>query len=61
LLFYGESGGTFAAADARTGKTLWRFPTNTVWKASPMTYLVHGKQHVAIAAGSNILSFALVE
>jgi len=59
LLFYGESGGTFAAADARTGETLWHFPTGQAWKASPMTYMVRGKQHVAIAAGGNILSFTL--
>jgi len=26
-----------------------------------MTYLVNGRQHVAIAAGGNILSFALRE
>jgi PQQ-dependent dehydrogenase (methanol/ethanol family) len=59
LLFYGESGGTFAAADAKTGKTLWYFPTGQAWKASPMTYTVKGKQHVAIAAGGNILAFTL--
>jgi len=61
LIFYGESGGSFAAADAKTGKTLWHFNTGAVWKASPMTYTVHGKQHVAIAAGGNILSFTLNE
>jgi hypothetical protein len=27
--------------------------------ASPMTYMVGGVQYVAIAAGSNVLSFAL--
>jgi alcohol dehydrogenase (cytochrome c) len=59
LLFYGESGGTFAAADAKTGKTLWHFPTGQAWKASPMTYKVNGRQHVAIAAGGQILSFRL--
>ncbi|MFN0105374.1 MAG: PQQ-binding-like beta-propeller repeat protein [Bryobacteraceae bacterium] len=59
LLFYGESGGTFAAADAKTGKTLWHFPTGQAWKASPMTYTMRGRQYVAIAAGGNILAFAL--
>jgi len=59
LLFYGESGGTFAAADAKTGKTLWHFATGQAWKASPMTYTVNGKQYVAIAAGGQILSFTL--
>jgi len=59
LLFYGESGGTFAAADARTGKTLWHFPTGQAWKASPMTYTAKGKQYVAIAAGGNVMAFTI--
>lgn len=61
LVFYGETGGSFAAVDAKTGKTLWHFETNEEWKASPMTYAVNGRQHVAIAAGGNIFSFALSE
>ncbi len=59
VVFYGETGGGFAAVDARTGRTLWHFETNQVWKASPMTYMVKGRQYVAIAAGGNIFSFAL--
>jgi alcohol dehydrogenase (cytochrome c) len=45
--------------DAKTGKPLWQFQANQNWHASPMTYAVNGKQYVAIAAGSNILAFAL--
>jgi PQQ-dependent dehydrogenase (methanol/ethanol family) len=59
LVFFGETSGGFAAADARTGKYLWHFEASEPWKASPMTYLVDGRQYVAIASGSNILSFAL--
>ncbi|HMC61816.1 MAG TPA: PQQ-binding-like beta-propeller repeat protein, partial [Candidatus Solibacter sp.] len=61
LVFYGETGGSFAAVDARTGETLWHFDTGQEWRASPMTYLVNGRQHVAIASGGNILSFALAD
>ena len=61
LLFFGESTGGFAAVDARTGKYLWHFETNRPMKASPMTYAVNGRQYVAIAAGSNVLAFALPE
>ncbi len=61
LLFFGESGGDFAAADAKTGKTLWHFNTGQAWKASPMTYTVKGKQYVAIAAGGNVMAFTLGE
>jgi alcohol dehydrogenase (cytochrome c) len=59
LVFYGETGGTFAAADAKTGKVLWTFHANQPWKASPITYVLDSRQYVAIASGGNILSFAL--
>ena len=59
LVFYGDPNGAFVAVDEREGKTLWHFDTNVGMKASPMTYLVDGKQFVAVAAGSAFLSFAL--
>jgi PQQ-dependent dehydrogenase (methanol/ethanol family) len=59
LVFYGETGGSFAAVDATTGKCLWHFNTGAQWKASPMTYGIRGKQYVAVAAGSTISAFAL--
>jgi alcohol dehydrogenase (cytochrome c) len=59
LVFYGETGGGFAAVDARTGKTLWTFHGNQSWRGCPMTYMLNGRQHIAVASGSNILSFAL--
>jgi PQQ-dependent dehydrogenase (methanol/ethanol family) len=61
LVFYGETGGSFAAVDARSGQTLWHLDTGQEWRASPMTYLVNGRQHVAIASGGNILSFVLAD
>ena len=57
----GTSSGGFAAVDAKTGKYLWHFEANQPWKASPMTYMVNGRQYVAIASGASILSFALPE
>jgi PQQ-dependent dehydrogenase (methanol/ethanol family) len=59
LIFHGETGGGFAAVDAQSGATLWMFRANEPWKASPMTYLLRGRQYVAVAAGSHILAFAL--
>ncbi|HET9177441.1 MAG TPA: PQQ-binding-like beta-propeller repeat protein [Terriglobia bacterium] len=59
LLFYGDPSGYVVAADARNGKTLWRFPTSGLNKASPMTYTVNGKQYVALTVGANILCFGL--
>jgi PQQ-dependent dehydrogenase (methanol/ethanol family) len=59
LLFYGQPNGGFTAADQRTGKTLWQFPTNARMKASPMTFMFGGQQYIAVAAGPNILCFGL--
>jgi alcohol dehydrogenase (cytochrome c) len=47
------------AADSATGKALWHFNTGQNWRAGPMTYLADGAQHVAIAAGTTIISFGL--
>jgi PQQ-dependent dehydrogenase (methanol/ethanol family) len=61
VVFHGETGGAFAAVDAVTGKTLWTFNTNEAWRATAMTYLVDGKQYVAVAAGTNIVAFSLAD
>ena len=59
LVFFGENSGSFMAADAATGKVLWDFSTNQVWKASPMTYVFDNTQHIAIAVGQSIMAFGL--
>ena len=59
IVIFGDDSGALVAADAVSGKPLWSFPTNHNWKASPMTYVFDNKQHVAVAAGSAIISFGL--
>jgi alcohol dehydrogenase (cytochrome c) len=59
LVFFGDDGGSFEAVDAQNGKALWHFNTGQDISASPMSYAVGGKQYVAIAAGSDVFSFAL--
>ena len=59
LVFFGDDAGSFEAVDAQSGKPLWHFNTGQDMSASPMSYAVAGKQYVAIAAGSDIFSFAL--
>ena len=61
LLFGGTNEGDFFALDAASGKPLWRFQTGGQIISNPMSYLSGGKQHVAIAAGSGIFTFALEE
>jgi alcohol dehydrogenase (cytochrome c) len=61
LVFFGEQGGTFNAVDAKTGKPLWHFESGQTWRASPMTYMVGGKQYVVLAGTGGIFTFALVK
>ena len=61
LVFFGEDSGAFAALDAHSGTPLWHFQANQDWKASPMTYMVGGRQYVAIASGLGFWAFALPE
>ena len=59
LLFFGDDSESFEAANAKTGQPLWHFTVGQKFHASPMSYAVLGKQYVAVAAGSDIFSFAL--
>jgi alcohol dehydrogenase (cytochrome c) len=59
LVFFGDDSGALAAVEAKTGKPLWHFHTSQSWKASPMTYVAGGQQYIAVAAGPNILAFAI--
>jgi alcohol dehydrogenase (cytochrome c) len=59
VVFFGDDSGSFSAADAATGQPLWSFMSNQSWRASPITYQFDGKQYVAVAAGPNIVAFAL--
>ena len=49
------SGGTvdrkIHAFDASTGKLLWEFPTNSGILAPPTSFLIDGKQYVAVESG----------
>ena len=59
LVFLGDDANSFEAVDAQSGKPLWHFNTGQDMSASPVSYSVAGKQYVAIAAGSDVFSFAL--
>jgi alcohol dehydrogenase (cytochrome c) len=59
LLAYGDDAENFVVLDARTGNALWHFNVGQLIHASPMSYAIEGKQYFAVAAGSDIFSFAL--
>jgi len=59
VLFSGTREGEFFALDAASGKPLWRFTTGGQIHGGPVTFLVDGKQHVAVAAGNGLFVFAL--
>ncbi len=61
LVFGGTNEGDFFALDATSGKLLWRFQTGGPITSNPMSYLSGSKQHVAIASGSAVFTFALEE
>jgi len=52
------SGGTsdrmFHAFDARTGKLLWEFPTNSGVIGQPSTFALDGRQYIAVQSGWGI-------
>ena len=59
LLFTGARDGNFYSLDAATGKALWRFQTGGAIQGGAVTFLVDGKQYVAVAAGSGLFVFGL--
>jgi PQQ-dependent dehydrogenase (methanol/ethanol family) len=59
ILLYADPNGDLVAVDQKDGKRLWHIPINETIKTAPITYLAGGHQYIVIAAGSNLLSFAL--
>ncbi|HEV7574553.1 MAG TPA: PQQ-dependent dehydrogenase, methanol/ethanol family [Caldimonas sp.] len=53
LVFNGEGNGLFRAFDARNGKKLWEYQAGAGVNAPAVSYMVGGKQYVAVAAGGN--------
>jgi alcohol dehydrogenase (cytochrome c) len=53
VVFTGDLDGNFLALAADSGKTLYTFTTGGAVAGAPSTYLVDGKQYVAIASGNS--------
>jgi alcohol dehydrogenase (cytochrome c) len=56
---FGSDQSTFFALNAESGKPLWSAETGGNILASPMTFAAGGEQLVSIAAGGDLLTFAL--
>ena len=53
LVFNGEANGWFKAFNAQNGKELWKYNCGAGVNAPAVSYMVNGKQYVAVAAGGN--------
>lgn len=59
LVVFGDDSEEFEVVDGRNGHSLYHFNVGQSMHASPMSYAVNGKQYFAIAAGSDLFTFAL--
>ncbi|MGO9703064.1 MAG: pyrroloquinoline quinone-dependent dehydrogenase [Xanthobacteraceae bacterium] len=60
IVFGGDTNRRITAFDAATGKTLWEMPLNSQPGGFPMTYMVGGKQYVAIPTGLSLIGNRVV-
>ncbi len=51
LVFYGNPYGILKALDVNTGRILWKFNTGSGISQSPVTYMIDGRQYVAVVSG----------
>ena len=58
LIFLGGGGGLLVV-DAKTGKPLWNVNIAQTTQGSPMTYMVGGKQYIAMPGTSSITAYVL--
>jgi alcohol dehydrogenase (cytochrome c) len=59
LVLFGNSEGALVALDATSGKPLWHFSAGQNWQASPMTYMVGGKQYIVLPGPGGVFAFTL--
>lgn len=51
LVFQGTADGRFVAYNAENGDKAWEMPVHTGVMAAPVTYVLNGKQYIAVLAG----------
>lgn len=55
----GAHGSAVFALDARSGGELWKMQVGGVAAAAPISYMVDGRQYIAVAAGRTLVAFTL--
>jgi alcohol dehydrogenase (cytochrome c) len=58
-LVFGASGGVLFALDADTGHEVWRISLGGTTKSAPISFMVNGRQVIAVAAGRALFVFGL--
>ncbi|MDG1820224.1 MAG: hypothetical protein P8H31_10390 [Porticoccaceae bacterium] len=53
LLFYGSRDRVFSAHDIADGTELWRVRLNGVPSGAPISFMIDGKQYIAVSSGEN--------
>ncbi len=60
LLFGGDNEGNLLALDSRSGKLLWSYQMGSnLHGTSPTTYMLDGRQHLLVPAGTTLTAWAL--
>lgn len=55
----GAHGSAVFALDARSGAELWKMQVGGLAAAAPISYVVDGRQYIAVAAGRTLVAFTL--
>jgi alcohol dehydrogenase (cytochrome c) len=60
IVFTGDSDGNIMALDSRGGKLLWRYQMGApLHGTSATTYMIDGRQHVLVPAGTTLMAWSL--
>jgi alcohol dehydrogenase (cytochrome c) len=61
LVFFGDEDGWLSALDARTGETRWRHRVDERALGPPVSYVVDGRQRIAVTSRRGVTVFGLPE
>ena len=59
LVFARSGEGNFFALDAGSGGPLWQFQAGGAVRSNPISFMIDGEQHIAVASGQALFVFGL--